>query len=260
MRHPRTVAALLPYLYGVILLAEALGLTVLYVLDPPAASDPISVVFGWIGLLSMIVMLVYSLARRSKLLRRVARLSVWLHFHIFLGVQGVLFAFFHAMPLFGRLTEVIWVNPGVLNLAAMLVIFGSGLFGRYLYSWVPHTLGGEQMAIKDVEAELAAAGAVPPEVAALWKDAPAAGGFFRLVSADLATRRAVRRLRGMSLSPDVKRLAERRVLLERRRAALATAQRAFRNWIFLHRPLAAALYVLSIVHVLLAYMFSPALR
>ena len=45
-----------------------------------------------------------------------------------------------------------------------------------------------------------------------------------------------------------------------RRAVLDKANRWFRTWILLHRPIAAIMYVLSIVHVLLAYMFSPALR
>jgi amino acid permease len=71
----------------------------------------------------------------------------------------------------------------VLNFAAVTVVFCSGLFGRYLYSFVPHTPDGEQ---------------------------------------------------------------------------IGTAQKIFQRWIVLHRPLATLMYILSIVHVVLSYMYAMA--
>ena len=38
--------------------------------------------------------------------------------------------------------------------------------------------------------------------------------------------------------------------------ALTAAERIFQRWIILHRPLATIMYVLSIVHVVLSYMYA----
>jgi hypothetical protein len=256
---PEPMARFMPYVYAALLAIEFALLTVIYVLWAPPPGSTLGELFGWIGILSMTALLCYSFARRIKLLRDVARLSAWLHFHIFLGCQGVMFALFHSSHLLTKHSLAI-LNPGLLNLFAVLVVFFSGIFGRYLYSWVPRTLGGELMAAKDIDAEIGKLDApLPPEVTALWSGAPAAPGLFpfvRLVGVDWQTRQAMSRLRALNLEPNVIALAKRRVLLERRKAALGTANRVFSTWIILHRPLAAALYVLSALHIVLSYMFS----
>ena len=48
----------MPYVYALILLIETIALTAIYILAPPASSDPLSLWLGTLGLLSMIVMLV----------------------------------------------------------------------------------------------------------------------------------------------------------------------------------------------------------
>jgi hypothetical protein len=42
-------------------------------------------------------------------------------------------------------------------------------------------------------------------------------------------------------------------------AKTEAADRIFRRWIVFHRPMAAIMYVLSAVHVVLSYMYSPGL-
>lgn len=251
---------LLPWIYALLLLTEAVGLAAVYALAPPAPSDPLSVWLGTLGLLSMIVMLVYSVARRVKVLRDVARLSAWLELHIFLGLQGFLFVGFHSLPMFTN-ARFMWLNPGVINFAAVCVVIASGVFGRWLFAQVPKTLGGTHMEAKDVEAELKALNAdLPASVTALWKDVPELRSIFGMVKADLDRRTAERKLATMGLPPDVYALASRRVRLERQKAALHVTQRVFRWWIVLHRPIAAMMYVLSAMHLVLALMFTPSLR
>lgn len=247
---------LLPVIYAVIIAAVTAALTWRWVVDPPAPTSAFSINLGWVGLGSMVVMLIYSVARRSRALREFARLSAWLHFHIFLGVLGMVCVLFHSMHLFTRAYAVNLLNPAVLNLAAVGVVFFSGIFGRYLYSFIPHTLGGEQMAARDVEAELQKLGEVPTEFAPLLKMSAAPRGFGGLITADLATRKALRSLPGLKLGPDARALVERRLKLQRRLHALTAAERVFQRWIVLHRPLATIMYILSIVHVVLSYMYA----
>lgn len=198
------MSARLPIVYALLLVIEASWLTWRYATDPPAPSSLLGQALGWGAIASMTLLLVYSVARRWRALRNFARLSYWLHFHIFLAVQGVMWAVFHSSHVFAR-AHVAWLNPGLLSLVATLVVFSSGLVGRYLYGWLPRAIGGEQLT--GAAAEAALAGFVPA-----------------------------------------------------RRAAALRVQRVFSWWIVLHRPLAAMLYVLAAMHILLSYMFSPGLK
>lgn len=257
--YPPSVARILPFLYFALLASEAVGLLAVYATVQPASSSPLNVAVGSLGLASMVVMLVYSIARRSKALRAVARLSTWLHLHIFLGLQGILLVFVHSMPMLWREGHAALLNPGVLNLIAVGIVFASGLFGRYLYAQVPKTLGGQHLAIRDLDDELKQL-EVPAGVAALWADAPSHGGVFAIAGSDLKRRAALRKLHAMHLAPELHDLAARRVTLEWQKAVLGGAQGVFRLWILLHRPLALAMYFLSAVHIALALMFTPSLR
>ena len=189
------------------------------------------------------------------------RLSLWLHLHIFLGLQGILLSYLHCLPLFWRHGPPILLNPGMLNLYALTVVFLSGLFGRYLYAQVPKTLGGQHLSARELDAELAALPqALPAEVIALWKDAPSAPGFLGMITAARSRRRALRTLRRMKLEPDVQELAARRIVLEHQKAVVTSARRIFSAWIILHRPVAAAMYLITAVHVVLGILFTPSLE
>jgi hypothetical protein len=246
----------LPWIYAAIIVGEIAALSWRYSTDPPAPTSAFSVNLGWVGLGSMVVMLIYSVARRSKALRDLARLSAWLHFHIFLGVQGMVCVVFHSLHLFTRSYGFNWLNPAVLNFIAVAIVFASGLFGRYLYTFLPRTMGGEQMAARDVEAELAKLGALPAAVQKLLPAGPAPRGFGALVSADIATRRAIGELRGLDVPEQTRTLVERRLKLQLRLHALGGAEKVFQRWIVLHRPLASIMYILSVMHVVISYMYA----
>ncbi len=247
---------LLPWIYLLLLAAETFVLVPAYLVFQPESGSLVNLVVGVIALASMIAMLVYSIARRSRLLREWMRLSTWLHLHIFLGLQGVLLAYVHCLPLLWRHGWPILVNPGMLNLYAVTIVFASGLFGRYLYAQVPKTLGGQHLAARELDEELARlTEGLPAAITALWKDAPQPRGFFGVIGAGQVRSARLRELRRLPLDPKVRELAARRVTLEHQKAAMAAAQRVFSWWILLHRPIAAAMYLLSFVHALLSLLF-----
>jgi hypothetical protein len=248
----------LPAIYAVIITGEIAALSWRYATDFPAPTSAFSVNLGWVGLGSMVVMLIYSVARRSKALRDLARLSHWLHFHIFLGVQGMVCVVFHSLHLFTRSYGFNWLNPAVLNFIAVVIVFCSGLFGRYIYSFLPRTMGGEQMAARDVEAEIAKLDEVPKQLQELLPKGPVPRGFGALVSADLATRRSLAELNRLQVPEQARALIERRLKLQLRLHALSGAERLFQRWIIAHRPLATIMYVLSAMHVVISYMYALA--
>ncbi len=250
----------LPFLYLPALALELAALAALYAWLQPAAGSLTNVIVGSIGLLCMIAMLVYSIARRSKLLRSWMRLSTWLHLHIFLGLQGIGLAYVHCLPLLWRGGSLNPLNPGMLNLYALTVVFASGLFGRYLFAQVPKTVGGQHLAAQELDAELSALEQpVPAEVRALWSELPVAGGVLGMLAASRGRRRALAKLRGLSLEPEVATLAARRITLESQKSVMTSACRVFWLWIVLHRPVAIALYLISFVHLVLGLLYTPSL-
>jgi len=248
----------LPWVYAAIIAGEIAALSWRYATDFPAPTSAFSVNLGWVGLGSMVVMLIYSVARRSKALRDLARLSAWLHFHIFLGVQGMVCVVFHSLHLFTRSYGFNWLNPAVLNFIAVAIVFFSGLFGRYLYSFLPRTMGGEQMAAREVESELNKLGALPSSLQQLLPAGPVPRGLGALVKADLQTRGSLRALAGLDVPEQTRELVSRRLKLQLRLHALGGAEKVFQRWIVLHRPLASIMYILSVMHVVISYMYALA--
>ncbi|MEO1233154.1 MAG: hypothetical protein AAFZ18_30090 [Myxococcota bacterium] len=211
--------------YAIFVSGLFVALTWTFSTHPPAPSEPLSIALGWVGLISMLAMLIYVPARRSRFLRKLAPLSMWLNFHIFLGVVGVVCVFFHSLHIFTRVWPTYWANPANINFFAVLIVFFSGIFGRYLFSMLPRTRRGERMRLEEVEAEL----------------------------------QEMDTLSGHELGSEAQRVLKRQTYLRRRLTLLTGAQRFFRWWIVLHRPLSAIMYILSVVHVILTYMFTSSL-
>src|SRR5580704_1615979 len=86
----------LPLPYYLILVAEVLALTWLHFTHhEESGADRIGYALGWTGTISMCVMHVYSIRRRVRALSRLGPLRAWLHFHIFMGLQGALLVVYH---------------------------------------------------------------------------------------------------------------------------------------------------------------------
>ena len=256
MSHSKLAASYLSFLALQVIAGPAI-----YLWLRPSSGSLLNVVVGTVGVLCMIGMLVYSVARRSATLRRWMRLSLWLHLHIYLGLQGIFLAYLHCMPMLWRHGLPMLLNPGMLNLYALTTVFASGLFGRYLYAQVPKTLGGQHLSTKEVDAELASLDQpVPAAVQALWADPPRGGGVGGVLRAASARRTALADLDAMDLDAELKALASRRIVLVHQRAVVQTARRIFGAWIVLHRPIALAMYLITFVHVVLGVLYAPSLE
>jgi hypothetical protein len=259
----------LPTFYYAILAGELAGLVALYRLRPTTASDPVGHGIGWAGTLSMCIMHVYSIRRRVRAFSHWGRLRTWLQFHIFMGLQGAMLVTFHSLHL-KTLT-----NISGLTIVMTLIVVSSGIFGRYLYSFIPKGLSGERLSAIEVERELTAladalqSGAAPALAAALGEFEKAAAldaraSLAQLVREDLRARRALRHAHraiaaAVDKSAQLESFAaalERRVLLARRLAMLTGAERLFRNWTILHKPLTYALGGAVVLHVVSHYIYA----
>jgi hypothetical protein len=256
-------------LYAV-LAVEAIALVIIYRDREVAASSPLGHGIGWAGTASMLIMHVYSLRRRVRALAHLGKLRHWLQFHIFMGLQGALLVTFHSIHLKTA------GNIAGITVVLTLIVVASGIFGRYLFSLIPKNLNGERLGARDIEAELAemapvfkrsAQPSIEAAVTEIEKATPLdqKASLVELLREDLRARRAlahlnraIRQARRSAPSGELEEfcdLMRRRGLLARRLAMLTGAERLFRNWTIMHKPLTYLLAGAVILHVVAHYIY-----
>ena len=100
---------------------------------------------GIVGGSMMLLLLLYPLRKRVKWLGFMGRMTLWFRVHMVLGVLGPLLVLFHANFHTGA------TNSNV-ALACMLVVSGSGLFGRYFYAQIHNGLYGRRATLNELRA------------------------------------------------------------------------------------------------------------
>lgn len=102
---------------------------------------------GIIGATMIIVgVSTYSSRKRIRALWDLGKLSRWLEFHIFLCLLGPTLIIYHTTFKAGGVAAI--------SLWTMLSVAASGIVGRYLYSQIPRSLGGSELTLEQVNAEL----------------------------------------------------------------------------------------------------------
>jgi hypothetical protein len=100
----------------------------------------------WLGIAgasAMLLLLIYPLRKRMRILRSAGSVSGWFRLHMVLGIVGPALILFHANFKLGSL------NSNV-ALFAMLTVAVSGLVGRYLYSRIHLGLYGRRAEIQEL--------------------------------------------------------------------------------------------------------------
>jgi hypothetical protein len=98
---------------------------------------------GIVGGSSMLLLLFYPLRKRVRALSFMGTTKRWFQAHMALGVIGPVLILFHSNFSLGA------VNSNV-ALFCMLVVSGSGLFGRYFYARVHHGLHGRKASLAEL--------------------------------------------------------------------------------------------------------------
>lgn len=99
--------------------------------------------FGILGSSMMILLLIYSIRKRTRFLGQKGSMKHWLNFHIFLGITGPLFIILHStLKLNGLVSVSFW---------SMIAVALSGILGRYLYLQIPRTIAGNELSLQGVQ-------------------------------------------------------------------------------------------------------------
>ena len=224
---------------------------------------------GVIGSAFMIFMLSYSFRKRAKFLRNRGRLSHWLDIHIYFGVMGPLLIILHtSFKVQGLVAVSFW---------SMVAVATSGIFGRYLYLQIPRNLQGEELSMKELEAEnnlhtkrLREEYKLSEELIRSLDQRHAP----RVKDEDGTLKVLITIIKDDALRPfrighqrhdyselknvpphvrgEVIRIAHRKALMTRRIMLLNRIQQLFHYWHVIHKPFAIIMYTIMVIHIVVA--------
>ena len=115
------------------------------------AETGIGYYLGIAGSLMMLVLLLYPLRKRLKLLRSLGKIPHWFKIHMLCGIIGPVLILFHANFKLGSLNSSI-------ALVIMLIVMASGIVGRYIYGKIHMGLYGRKAGIQEIRADIQAFG------------------------------------------------------------------------------------------------------
>lgn len=224
---------------------------------------------GIIGSLMIITgVCTYSLRKRFKSFHRLGKLNIWLRFHIFLCTLGPFWVLLHTtFKISGIVAIAFW---------SMVIVVASGVFGRYVYARIPKTLDGVFLEGKEIEQNIekiknqlgviAGLGVSQLEEAGIRVDA---GNKYSVGKALMSTLKldlnlysydklnTLNRYQNLSRiqQQKVKELTRQLVWMSRQQAIKEPFQRVFGYWHVFHIPLAAVMFIILILHIVVSILF-----
>ena len=236
----------------------------------------------WLGITGgslMLLLLMYSARKRVSWLRWMGSIPAWFEFHMVLGVVGPLLILFHSNFSLGA------TNSNV-ALICMLLVAGSGVVGRYIYTRLHAHMDGNEDTLEQLRAvgnrlrtqttsiaflpglldaidEVERQYVLPPKGKVL-RFLHLFSGPFRMARARWALRREIRHAVSKALMRDspliarhadriaevARRYADRRIEAGRRTSEYKLYARLFSFWHVLHIPLFFMLLIAGVVHVI----------
>lgn len=238
---------------------------------------------GIVGGGSMLALLLYPARKRLRWIGFLGSVKAWFQAHMVLGVVGPILVLYHTNFSLGATNS----NAALFS---MLLVAGSGIFGRHFYTRIHMGLYGRRASRKDMAAaaeelrEKVAGSKFVPDLLEMLDAADRrllghGGGTASLLIRPLfvtlrmyherwrITRRAMRELRDAAkqsrvleqqhhvFAQTVRRYVARRLEATRRVAEFESYERLFSLWHVLHLPLFFLLLIAGIVHVIAVHVY-----
>lgn len=217
----------------------------------------------WLGVLGasmMLLLFLYPLRKHLRFLDRFGQMKFWFRSHMWLGIGGPFIILLHARFQTGSLNAAV-------AFYSMLIVAGSGIIGRFIYTRIHHGLFGRSMQLREwhdrIEADIASLGESLPRLVAdlhRWGQLALSSetGFGTLLLLPLRLRRAEQVLRVASSSSRLTEFQQALALCFshlRAAARFRLYERLFRWWHILHVPLVFTLVISAILHIISVHMF-----
>jgi hypothetical protein len=246
--------------------------------------DDIGYYVGLVGGVLMLLLLLYPLRKHVAALRNLGKIKYWFAVHMFLGITGPVLVLAHS-------TFHLHSTNATVALVCMLVVAGSGIAGRFLYTKVHRGLYGEKTTLQELRSEAGLESDEArsqlhfvPGVEQRLQDfhdhalAPRAGLLGQTLRAlaltprrlgvqracDRELRQSMERIaqaRGWDAAKARRRLRAARLLVKahldatQRVASFATYDRLLQLWHVAHVPLVYLLVISAIAHVVAVHLY-----
>jgi hypothetical protein len=92
-------------------------------------------------------LLFYPLRKRFRFMKPLGSIPNWFKLHMIFGILGPVLVLFHTTFRLGAMNDRI-------ALTCMILVAGSGVFGRFFYSRIHHGLYGREASLREVEAQM----------------------------------------------------------------------------------------------------------
>ena len=109
--------------------------------------DKLGYGLGLVGGLMLLSMLLYSLRKRASFMKGLGLLPIWFKWHMVFGVLAPTVIMYHSTFYIGS------INAGV-ALICMMLVSGSGIFGRFFYTKIHNGLFGRQVTLQGVHEDM----------------------------------------------------------------------------------------------------------
>jgi hypothetical protein len=222
--------------------------------------------YGMIGTTMMLLLLLYSIRKRTKIFAKIGAVSRWLDIHIYFGIVGPLLVVLHtSFKLNGIVAISFW---------SMVAVALSGVLGRYLYLQIPRGIRGNELSIKELEeinmnlaSDILQSYKIEPDKLdklqskILGKINPNQNALVLLVSLifsdifrffkNIGLKKEIRKYIGLPTT-QIKRfikITRKKVLIQRRIMILNKIHKLFHYWHVIHKPFAIIMYLIMIIHV-----------
>lgn len=110
-------------------------------------TDGLGYLLGIIGGSTMLLLLGYPMRKKMRVMRNWGDIKHWFRLHMILGIIGPLLVLFHSNFSLGS-------TNSNLALFSMLLVAGSGLVGRYIYTRIHFGVYGQQASLNEIRENL----------------------------------------------------------------------------------------------------------
>lgn len=111
------------------------------------AGDNVGYNLGLVGGLMMVTLLIYPLRKRWKILNNWWLLPSWFKWHMIFGIVGPLIIVFHT-------TYSLRSTNATVAFVCMMLVSGSGIFGRFFYTKIHYGLYGRHASLEHMQSTL----------------------------------------------------------------------------------------------------------
>ncbi len=129
--------------FGLLVIAVLMGGYLLRAERYLTAENGLGYQLGIVGSLLMLLLMLYPLRKKARFMRNWGPIPYWFRFHMLAGIIGPVLILFHANFQLGSLNSQV-------VLGSTLLVAGSGLFGRYLYTRIHYGLYGKRVSLEQL--------------------------------------------------------------------------------------------------------------